>query len=202
VERKWLVAIVAGVLALAAVLALIGGGVVGRSIVPSPATTTPKPPPSTPATVNFRDTLTDLSIAYPSTWERRLSADQSVRILASSPDATAGVSVSIRKSGLTEPVTAKNLPLVRPLTDDLIRGDNRITAKSDPVAVTVGGLPGYLYRYTYTTADKTEGAHEHFFLFRTGQLVQIVLQAVPSTGLTRLQPTFAQIVASFRAPPR
>ena len=45
VERKWLVGIVAGVLALAAVLALIGGGVVGRSIVPSPATTATTPPP-------------------------------------------------------------------------------------------------------------------------------------------------------------
>lgn len=198
-ERKWLVGIVAGVLALAAVLALIGGGVVGRSIVPSPATT-PEAAPAPPATVRFKDTLTDVAIAYPATWVRRLSNDQTVRILVSSPDASAGASVSVRKSGLTADVNLRNLPAVRPLTDDLIAADNRITAKADPVPVTVGGLPGYRYRYTYTTTDKTEGVHDHYFLFKTGRLVQLVLQAVPATNLKALQPTFDRIVASFEAP--
>jgi hypothetical protein len=198
VERKWLVAIVAGVLALAAVLALIGGGVVGRSIVPSPATTQQPPPP--PATVRFKDTLTDVAVAYPSSWVRRIAKDQAVRVLASSRDASAGLSVSVRKSGITAPVTLRNLGVVRSLTDDLLRGDDRITAMADPVAVTVGGLPGYRYRYTYTTADKTEGAHDHYFLFEKGRLVQLVLQAVPSTNLPTLQPTFDRIVGSFQAP--
>ena len=198
-ERKWLVGIVAGVLALAAVLALIGGGVVGRSIVPSPATT-PETTPAPPATVRFKDTLTDVAITYPATWVKRMSEDQAVRILASSRDASAGVSVSVRKSGLTEEVNARNLALVRPLTDDLVAGDDRITAKADPVAVTVGGLPGYRYRYTYTTADKAEGVHDHYFLFKTGRLVQLVLQAVPATSLKAMQPTFDRIVASFQAP--
>lgn len=199
-ERKWLVGIVAGVLAVAAVLALIVGGVVGRSIVPSPATTS-SPATTTPASgadmVRFADTLTDVAIAYPATWVKRMSNDQAVRILASSPDASAGLSVSVRKSGLDE-VTQQTLPVVRPLTDDLVRGDNRITALADPVAVTVGGLPGYRYRYTYTTADKTEGAHDHYFLFKTGRLIQVVLQAVPSTNLKTLQPTFDRIADSFQ----
>lgn len=198
-QRKWLVGIVAGVLALAAVLALIGGGVVGRSIVPSPTTTPDRAVPA-PTTVRFRDTLTDMAIAYPSSWLRRLSKDQEVRILASSPDATAGVSVSVRKSGLSEEINQRNLAVVRSLTDDLVRSDARITARAEPLAVTVGGLPGYRYRYTYTTADKTEGAHDHYFLFRKGRLVQIVLQAVPSSNLKTLQPTFDRIVSSFRAP--
>ena len=196
-ERKWLVGIVAGVLALAAVLALIGGGVVGRSIVPSPATT---PQPAPPETVRFRDSLTDVAIAYPSTWVRRISKDQAVRVLASSSDDSAGLSVSVRKSGITEEVNLRNLAAVRPLTDDLLRGDDRITTKAEPVAVTVGGLVGYRYRYTYTTADKTEGAHDHYFLFKKQRLVQIVLQAVPSTSLGTLQPTFDRIVGSFQIP--
>jgi hypothetical protein len=199
VERKWLVGIVAGVLALAAVLALIGGGVVGRSIVPSPATTTPTPP-AQPQTVRFKDTLTDVAIAYPSTWVRRISNDQAVRILVSSRDASAGASVSVRRSGLTEEVNLRNLAVVRSLTDALVAADNRITAKADPIAVTVGGLPGYRYRYTYTTTDKTEGVHDHYFLFKTGRLVQLVLQAVPATSLKALQPTFDRIVGSFSAP--
>lgn len=192
-DRKWLVGGVVGVLALAAVLALVVGGVVGRSIVPAPA---PREP-ARAATTRFADTLTDVAISYPRTWVRRSSADQGVRILASSPDGSAGVSVSVRKSGLEEPVTAQSLPVVRTLTDDLLRADSRILTISDPVVVTVGGLPGYKYTYTYRTQDKTEGAHVHYFLFRDERLVQLVLQAVPATKIDALKPVFDQIAASF-----
>lgn len=190
-QRKWLVAGVVGVLALFAVLALVVGGVVGRSIVPTPDE------PSRPATERFADTLTDVAVSYPTTWVRRSSRDQAVRILAASPDGSAAVSVSVRKSGVEEPITQQTLPVVRPLTDDLLKADTRITALTDPVAVTVGGLPGYRYRYTYRTADKTEGAHVHYFLFKDERLVQLVLQAVPATQLPALQPTFDQIADTF-----
>jgi hypothetical protein len=195
VDRKWLVGGVVGVLALVAVLALVVGGVVGRSIVPAPAPSAP----ARPATTRFADTLTDVAISYPRTWVRRSSADQGVRILASSPDGSAGVSVSVRKSGLEEPVTAQSLPVVRTLTDDLLRADSRILKISDSVAVTLGGLPGYRYTYTYRTQDKTEGAHVHYFLFSDERLVQLVLQAVPATKIDALKPVFDQIAASFEA---
>lgn len=190
-QRNWLVAGVVGVLALFAILALVVGGVVGRSIVPTPDE------PSRPATQRFADTLTDVAVSYPTTWVRRSSRDQAVRILAASPDGAAAVSVSVRKSGVEEPITQQTLPVVRPLTDDLLKADTRITALTDPVAVTVGGLPGYRYRYTYRTADKTEGAHVHYFLFKDERLVQLVLQAVPATQLPELQPTFDQIADTF-----
>ena len=190
-NRKWLVAGVVGVLAVFAVLALVVGGVVGRSIVPAPAE------PSRPATVRFADTLTDVAISYPATWVRRSSQDQGVRILASSPDGSAAVSVSVRKSGLEEPITQETLPVVKPLTDDLLKADNRITAMAEPEAVTVGGLPGYRYRYTYQTANKTEGAHIHYYLFKDERLVQIVLQALPASKLPALQPTFDRIADTF-----
>lgn len=190
-DRKWLVAGVVGVLALFAVLALVVGGVVGRSIVPAPAE------PSRPATVRFADTLTDVAISYPATWVRRSPQDQGVRILASSRDGSAAVSVSVRKSGLEEPVTIETLPVVRSLTDDLLKADNRITAITEPVPVTIGGLPGYRYTYTYRTADKTEGAHIHYFLFKRDRLVQIVLQAVPASRLPALKPTFERIADTF-----
>jgi hypothetical protein len=191
VDRKLLVGGVVGALALVAVLALVVGGVVGRSIVPTPSE------PAAPDTVRFADTLTDVAISYPATWVRRTPADQTVRILASSPDASAGVSVSVRPSGLEEPVTPSSLSVVRPLTDDLLRADTRIRRISDAAAVTIGGLPGYRYTYTYRTQDKTEGAHVHYFLFKSPRLIQIVLQAVPSTKLPSLQGTFDKIAASF-----
>ena len=90
-----------------------------------------------------------------------------------------------------------SLPVVRPLTDDLLRADTRIRRISDPAPVTIGGLPGYRYTYTYRMQDRTEGAHVHYFLFKKARLVQIVLQAVPSTKLPSLQTTFDKIAASF-----
>ena len=192
-NRKWLFGGVAAFLGVAAVLALVVGGVVGRSIVPSAT----EPPPST---VRVKDTLTDVSIAYPASWVQRMSEDQAVRIVASSRDASAAVSVSVRKSDL-ETVTADSLPIVRPLTDDLLRQDDRIRELPEPVPVTIDGLPGYRYTYTYRQA-RGEGAHVHYFLFKGDRLVQIVLQAVPASKLPALQSTFDRIAQSFRATPQ
>lgn len=204
-NRKWLVGGVAAFLAVAAVLALVVGGVVGRSIVPSPegpaTATTPAPQPERPrGTVRFKDTLTDVSIAYPATWVRRMPADQAVRFVASSPDASAAVSISVRKSGL-EAVTADTLSVVRPLTDDLLREDDRIGALPDPDAVAVDGLPGYRYTYTYRADGGGRGAHIHYFLFKGDRLIQIVMQAVPATRLAALRPAFDELARTFRKGP-
>ncbi len=204
-NRKWLVGSVAAFLALVAVLALVVGGVVGRSIVPAadePTTpVAPEPEPAKPpGPVRFKDTLTDVSLAYPATWLRRMPADQAVRLVASSPDASAAVSVSVRRSDL-ETVTADTLAVVRPLTDDLLREDDRIGELPDPEQVAVDGLPGYRYTYTYRDDDGGRGAHIHYFLFKGDRLIQIVLQAVPATKLETLQPTFDEIARSFRKGP-
>jgi hypothetical protein len=201
VNRKWLVGGVAAFLGIAAVLALVIGGVVGRSIVPSPTEPAQPPaetePPAPPSEVRFTDTLTDVSLAYPGTWVRRMSRDQAVRLVASSPDASAAVSVSVRKTDL-EPITAQTLPIVRPLTDDLLREDKRIGTVPQPVQVSADGIPGYRYTYTYRGDDGRRGAHIHYFLFKADRLIQIVLQAVPASKLAALQPTFDDVARSFR----
>ena len=199
-NRNWLVGGVA-FLAIAAVLALVVGGVVGRSIVPSPAETQtpavePEPEPE-PGPKHFTDTLTDVSIAYPNSWVLRMSKDQSVRLVASSRDASAAVSISVRQSGL-ETITPATLPIVRPLTDDLLREDKRIRTLPEPEAITRDGLPGYRYTYTYRTDGGGEGAHIHYFLFKGDRLIQMVLQAVPAAKLASLQPTFDEIARTFR----
>jgi hypothetical protein len=203
VNRKWLVG-GAAFLAFAAVLALVVGGVVGRSIVPStpesesPAGQQPSPKPKPPVTRRFRDTLTDISITYPGAWLRRFSSDQTVRFVASSPDASAAVSISVRPSGL-ETITPDTLPIVRPLTDDLLRQDKRIRSIPEPVAVVADGLPGYRYTYTYRRERGGDGAHIHYFLFKEERVIQMVLQAVPATKLSALQPTFDTLASTFRS---
>jgi len=204
VNRKWLVGGVAAFLAIAAVLALVIGGFVGRSIVPSPAepelpaAQAPPQPQKPPATRRFTDTLTDVSIAYPGTWLRRFAEDQAVRFVASSPDASAAVSISVRKSDL-ETITMDTLPIVRPLTDDLLRQDRRIRSIPEPVAVTLDGLPGYRYTYTYRRAGGGDGAHIHYFLFKGDRVIQLVLQAVPAAKLGELQATFDEVARTFRS---
>jgi hypothetical protein len=202
VNRKWLVGGVAAFLAISAV-ALVIGGVVGRSIVPSPADPEPPaaqapPQPKPPAARRFTDTLTDVSIVYPGTWLRRFSKDPAVRFVASSPDASGAVSISVRKSDL-ETITTDTLPIVRPLTDDLLRQDRRIGSLPEPVAVTADGLPGYRYTYTYRRDGGGHGAHIHYFLFKGDRVIQLVLQAVPATKLGELQPTFDEVARTFRS---
>ena len=189
-NRNWLVGGVAAILALAAVLALVVGGVVGRSIVPEPA-------PERPSTVRVWDTLTDISISYPATWLRRIAKDQAVRLVASAPDGSGSVSVSVRKTDL-DTVTFETLPIVRPLTDDLLREDKRVAAIGQPVPVRVGGLPGYRYTYTYRKDDGTDGAHIHYYLFKGQRLIQMVLQAVPAERLPAMQSTFDRIAQTFQ----
>lgn len=201
-DRKWLVGGVAAFLAVAAVLALVVGGVVGRSIVPSPEPEPPAaqapPKPKPPASIRFTDTLTDVSIAYPGIWLRRFSKDPAVRFVASSRDASGAVSISVRKSGL-ETITMDTLPIVRSLTDDLLRQDRRIRSLPEPEAVAADGLPGYRYTYTYRLEGGGDGAHIHYFLFKGPRVIQLVLQAVPATKLGELQATFDQLARSFRS---
>ena len=64
-------------------------------------------------------------------------------------------------------------------------------------AVTAGGLPGWRYRYTFGSGA-TGGAHDHYFLFKGGRMIQLVFQAVPAERLPAVAAVFDSIAASFR----
>jgi hypothetical protein len=187
VNRKWVVA--AGV---AAILALVVGSLVGRSIIPSSAerkvATTPKP------TV-FTDRENGITLSYPSDWARLRSRDPQVRLVAAQSPATS-LSLRVSKSELAD-VTQRTLPIVRQFTDQLLRADERAQQLSAPEAISVGGLPGYRYRYAYSAQDGKLGAHVHYFLFKHGLLIQLVFQALPSTTLSSVEPGFNRIAASL-----
>ena len=94
-------------------------------------------------------------------------------------------------------MTRKTLPIVRKLTDDLIGADPRTKQLVPPVAVVLGGLPGWRYRYTYQS-DTTGGAHDHYFLFKAGRMIQLVFQAQPAARLPAVAGTFDRIAATFK----
>jgi hypothetical protein len=178
--------------AAAAILALVIGAAVGRSIIPSGAD---RPTLTTPAPARFSDTDVGITLSYPAAWTRLRSRDPQVILVAALSPATS-ISLRVSKSQL-KGVTQQTLPVVRQLTDDLIAADRRAKPLSAPEAVSVGGLPGYRYRYTYATADGKTGAHVHYFLFKHDLLLQLVFQALPASSLASVEPTFTRIAGTL-----
>ena len=188
-NRKLLV-----IVAVAAVLALLAGAAVGRNLL-SPSST---PPPAPRAdVVRFKDPVAKVSIAYPASWRRlpERPGDPDLALLVAEDDSTS-LLMRVSDSGL-DPITKKDLPIVRKYTDDLVSVDPRAKQLVEPVAVQVGGLPGWRYRYTFGSGTEA-GAHGHYFLFKGRQLVQLVFQAVPASKLPAAAPGFDKIAATFR----
>ena len=192
-NRKWMVA--GG---LAAVLALVGGIVLGRKVIgdSKPTTTT------TPAVqiARFEEPISGVSIAYPADWQRFRSSDGEVRLLVAA-DASTSLSLRVTKTGLTT-VTTRSLPIVKEYTDALLKQDTRARQLSAPAPVEVGGLPGWRYRYAYGSDDGSSGAHVHYFLFKNGRLIQLVFQTTPADRLKTLEPTFEKLAGTFRGTSR
>ena len=181
------------VVAVAAVVALLAGAAVGRNLLS---------PDETPVTrtdlIRFKDPDAKISLAYPATWRRAPDRPEDPeRVLLAARDDSASLLLRVSSSGLDAPVTTETLPIVRKYTDTLLSADQRASQLTEPVAVGVGGLPGWRYRYTFGSGA-TGGAHDHYFLFKDGQLVQLVFQAVPAKRLPALAETFDSIAASFR----
>jgi hypothetical protein len=191
VNRRWMVA--AGA---AAILALVIGTVVGRAIIPSKSEVQrTKTAPEQQTT--FTDSASGISLRYPAGWARLDSRDAQVHLVAAASPETS-LSLRVSRSDLAD-VTPRTLPIVRQFSDGLIGADQRATMLSDPEPVTLGGIAGWRYRYTYPSKDGTPAAHVHYFLFKHKQLVQLVFQSVPASGLAAAEPTFNGIAASLRS---
>lgn len=175
---------------VAAILALVIGAAVGRSIIPSADPQRPQP-------AHFDDPLLGIALTYPGSWRRLKSTDPQVRLLAAAGPSSS-LLVRVTKSDL-ENVKQETLPVVRQLTDELLAADERARMLSAPTAISLDGLLGYRYRYTYSGADGSTGAHVHYFLFKRRRLIQLVFQAVPATTLAAAEPTFERITATLRS---
>ena len=180
--------------AVAAVLMLLLGIWAGRNLLSSSSAT----PPARADVVQFKDEVSKVTIDYPATWTRlpQPENDPEVALLVSDEDTSVSLLMRVSAVGLA-PVTRNNLSVVRKLTDDLISADPRAKQLVDPVALTLGGLPGWRYRYTYAS-DATGGAHDHYFLFKGGRMIQLVFQAQPATRLPAVAETFDRIAATFK----
>jgi hypothetical protein len=189
----------AAILAVAA--AFIGNSVFSDSSEPDRARRAPARELDLPrGFVRFRDRPSGFSIAHPSDWVRLPSPSSDVRILA----ARAGASFSLRISTVGLDIGPQSLGPARNITDKLVSEAGPIRLLRKPQTVTLGGLPGYLYLYTFRDPDtKQTGVHAHYFLFRGKRLYALVFQALPAATFRGLTRTFDAIAETLRVnPPR
>lgn len=148
--------------------------------------------------MRFTDPVVGFSISYPSEWRPLTSPDAQVRLLAARDTA----SVLVRTQPIGIAVGPESLAAAKKLTDNLVRSAGKIKLLREARQVTLGGLSGYLYLYTFK--DSATGqmvAHAHYFLFRGKSLLTVVFQAQPSDRFAGLAPLFDQIAGTLRVSP-
>lgn len=198
--RRWVAAGVAAAVVLGA-----GAMLIARALV-SPA---PSDPPAQVADaqvadgqvaddVRFQDAAGGFSISYPAGWRRVTSADPQVRLLVEGD----GSSMLVRMADLGMAIGPEDLDAAKKITDGLVRAAGQVEPLSPPRQVTLGGLPGYLYLYTFADpATGQQGGHAHYFLFRGQTMITIVFQTVPAKRFAALAPMFDRIGETLRAVP-
>ncbi len=202
---KWLITAAVGVVALAA------GAMAGERLVspPPPApsapprpTGAPSPPPRPAAPrgfVEFRDRKAGFSIAYPAGWRRLKPKDGTVRLIASAKDGSA--SVLVRAGALASRLPPGKLPAREGLTQQVLASGREVKLVAEPRQARLGGLPGFLYLYTFKPG-RGEGmaVHSHYFLFTQDTRFTLVLEAVPAdpANLRRMAPVLDRVAGTFR----
>jgi hypothetical protein len=150
--------------------------------------------------VEFRDDKAGWAISYPKEWNRLSpkAADIVLVVSEKPPEANTGGSILVHDLAFPTAVADANLPAARTVTDKIVQegGGAPLTA---PTVVHQGGLPGYVYFYSFKDPGTgQEGVHSHYFLFKGSTLISVVFQALPTDTFRSLAPTFDEVIGSFR----
>ena len=182
-----------GLVALVVVLLGASAWVIGQQF--SSSSHTPKRSLSpTSGYVKFKDPAGAFEGAYPPSWKRYPTASPYV-LLVEGPN---GASYEVAKTAISAPVDAANLSAALKLTNRIVKTGFDVKLLRQPEEVSIGGLPGLLYLYTFKDASTgEEGAHAHYFLFDGKTMITLVFQSLPSQNLTSLAPTFDRIAQTF-----
>jgi hypothetical protein len=198
-----LTVVVVGLVVYAFVLRPAANVGTGTGVATPETTTTVNPAaPGTTLPVadltSYSDEKDGFTVKYPKAWgQMEPGAEGGLALDAGGNDA-----VSVRLLQRTEvPTTADNLANIKAVTDGIV-GSNRTAVILKQQEITLNGMPGYYYLYTFTDKDTgAQGAHAHYFLFRGRNMYTLVFQALPSDGFSRLSGVFDQIAGSFQTRP-
>ena len=86
-------------------------------------------------------------------------------------------------------------------TDQVLAAGQGVELKAEPTQINQGGLPGWLYFYTFTDPTSgAKGAHTHYFLFKDKLMISLVFQGLPEDEFVRLAKAklFDRVANSFR----
>jgi len=195
--RRWIAPAVVVALLLAVLAMVIGRELVSPDAPDRPARAAPARA-AKPDFVRFQDPAGGISIVRPAAWRQVTTSNPEVRLLAQGDDA----SMLVRVTNLGVKVGPRSLGRARKLTDKLVRSAGQAKPLRRRRRVTLGGLPGYLYLYTFRDSNTGErGAHAHYFLFRGKTLITIVFQTASAERLARLAPLFDRLGGTLRATP-
>jgi hypothetical protein len=190
VPVKLLIAGLVGALLVAVAAALIARQLVSADSHPARKSSVPR------GFVEFRDPRARLSLAYPKGWTRLQSLQSGVELLVARDD---GVSFLLRTVALRLAISAENLSQAKRFTDKTLKENKRLKLLGQPQVVKLGGMPGFLYVYTFRDPKtRRTAAHAHYFVFRGRRMISLVFQALPSDRLTDLAPTFESIARTLR----
>jgi hypothetical protein len=153
--------------------------------------------------ITFKDPAGAFEGGYPASWKRVPTSSPAFILLAKGPN---GASYEVAKTTITAPVNATNLGAARKLTQRIVNSGPQVTLIKtkyrQPGVVSIGGLPGLLYLYTFVDPTTGEtGAHAHYFLFDGRTMITLVFQSLPSNNFTSQAPQFDQISRTFHVVP-
>ncbi|HWE12192.1 MAG TPA: hypothetical protein VG365_01695 [Solirubrobacteraceae bacterium] len=186
-----------GLTALAVVLLGVIGWVIGQQL--SSSTAPRHRSKNAIRYTTFKDPAGVFEGGYPSNWQRIPTGGQFI-LLAKGPN---GASYEVAKTTLSAAVNATNLGAAKPLTQRIVKSGPQVKLLTlryaQPGVVSIGGLPGLLYLYTFVDPTTGEtGAHAHYFLFDGKTMITLVFQSLPSNNFTSLAPEFDHIARTFR----
>jgi hypothetical protein len=172
-----------------AVFAISGSGSSGGG--PVTVTTTGGLGPVT----TYHDTLTGFTVDYPRAWQKVNVPVADYRLAV---DGGSNVAFTIRVVPIQTPADATNLENFKAVTDGLV-GSNSTVQILKQQAVSLNGMIGYYYFYTFTDGG-VQAVHAHYFLFAGNTMNILVFQSLPD-DFARLAPTFDAVAESFKPDP-
>ncbi len=143
----------------------------------------------------FRSEQAGVELAYPASWTQRPSAEARALLVSAQDEQDV---LQVRAFDLPQPVERQQLAAAKQLTDQMVTANKEIQMLAEPKQVELGGVPGFLYLYSYKDPSGQDGLHSHWVLFNGKTAITMVFQALPKERFANSAPIINQIAGTFQ----